>query len=48
MVSHLKEHTTKVTDLKLLPDDTHLVSVSRDKCMLTWDLRNDKRIAAQT
>lgn len=48
MVSHLKEHTTKVTDLKLLSNDVNLITVSRDRCMLSWDLRNDKRVAAYT
>jgi len=47
MVSHLKEHTSRVTGLKLLEDDVHLVTVSKDKSILTWDLRTDKRIAAQ-
>ena len=48
MVSHLKEHTSKVTDVKILRDDCHLVSVSRDRCMLTWDLKSEKRVGAQT
>jgi len=46
MISHLKEHTSRINDIVLLPDDMHLISVSRDKSMLTWDLRSDKRIAA--
>jgi WD40 repeat protein len=46
MVSNLKEHTSRITDMKLFKDDAHLVSVSRDKSMLTWDLRTDKRVAA--
>ena len=48
MVSHLKEHTSKITSLQLMYDDVHLVTVSRDKSMLTWDLKSDKRIASQT
>ena len=48
MVSHLKEHTSKVTDVKILRDDCFLVSVSRDRCMLTWDLKSEKRVGAQT
>ena len=48
MVSHLKEHTSKVTDVKILRDDCYLVSASRDRCMLTWDLKSEKRVAAQT
>jgi cilia- and flagella-associated protein 52 len=48
MVSHLKEHTSKVTDIKILRDDSYLVSVSRDRCMLTWDLKSEKRVGAQT
>jgi hypothetical protein len=29
-----------------MEDDVHLISVSRDKSMLTWDLKADKRVSA--
>mmetsp|Transcript_9656 Transcript_9656/g.18846 ORF Transcript_9656/g.18846 Transcript_9656/m.18846 type:complete len:608 (-) Transcript_9656:5793-7616(-) len=48
MVSTLKEHKARVTQLSLLGDDSHAVSVSRDKSMLTWSLRSDKRVSAHT
>jgi WD40 repeat protein len=48
MVSTLKEHTQRVTQIALLPDDSHVISVSRDKSMLTWSLRSDKRVSAHT
>lgn len=46
MVSHLKEHTNRVTKVKLFDDDMHLLSSSRDKALLCWDLRAEKRISA--
>lgn len=46
MVSHLKEHTHKVTKVKIFEDDLHLLSSSRDKALLCWDLRSEKRISA--
>jgi WD40 repeat protein len=45
MVSHLKEHTAKVTKLQIFPDDIHLLSSARDKAILCWDLKNEKRVA---
>lgn len=38
LVSHLKEHTMGVTDLVLFEDDIHLLSCSRDRSFLCWDL----------
>jgi len=48
LVSHLKEHSARVTRVTLFDDDVHAVSCSRDKSFLTWDLRHDKRISAHT
>jgi len=45
MVSHLKEHTHRVTKVQLL-DDLHLLSSSRDKALLCWDLKSEKRVSA--
>lgn len=46
MVSHLKEHTSKVSSLYLMKDDLHAISCSRDKSILVWDLKTEKRVAA--
>merc|ERR1719421_2178238 len=44
MISNLKEHNARVNDLMLFPNDQYAVSVSRDRCLLTWDLRAEKRL----
>ncbi|RYY85232.1 hypothetical protein EON63_07770 [archaeon] len=41
LVSHLKEHKQKVSSVKLKADDTVCLTGSRDRCILTWDLRNE-------
>lgn len=46
MISHLKEHTNKVTQTKLIEQDTHLLSSSRDRALLAWDLKREKRVSA--
>ncbi len=46
MLSHLKEHSHKVTKVQLWEDDLHLVTASRDKSLLFWDLKTEKRISA--
>ena len=48
LVSHLKEHTSKVTKVQIFPDDIHLLSCARDRAILCWDLKNEKRVANQT
>jgi WD40 repeat protein len=48
LVSHLKEHTSKVTKVQVFPDDIHLLSSARDRAILCWDLKNEKRVANQT
>merc|ERR1711871_27131 len=47
-VSHLKEHTLKVTSLSLFGDDAHVLSCSRDRSFLCWDLRREKRVSNHT
>lgn len=39
MVSHLKEHTARVTRLAVFTDDMHVMSVSKDRALLIWDLK---------
>ena len=48
LVSHLKEHTMPVTDVALFPDDVHALSCSRDRSLLCWDLRTERRISSHT
>ncbi len=48
LVSHLKEHTSKVTKVQVFPDDVHLLTCARDRAILCWDLKNEKRVANQT
>ena len=44
----MKEHTSKVTSLHLFADDVHLLSCARDRSILCWDLKAEKRVSAQT
>jgi WD40 repeat protein len=46
MISHLKEHWGQISNIYLYNDDIHLVSASRDKTILLWDLKNEKRITS--
>lgn len=48
LVSHLKEHTQRVTHLQLFPDNQHLLTCARDRSILCWDLKAEKRVSAQT
>merc|ERR1719352_1178985 len=44
MIAHMKEHVARVNDLKLFPNDQYAISCSRDRCLLTWDLKSEKRL----
>lgn len=46
MVSHLKEHTSRVTKVRLVGDEMHVVSSSKDRALLLWDLKDEKRVSA--
>lgn len=48
LVSHLKEHTSRVTKVQLFDDDVHLLTSARDRSILCWDLKNEKRVSVQT
>lgn len=48
LVSHLKEHTMRVTSIALFDDDVHALTCSRDRSFLCWDLRREKRISNHT
>jgi cilia- and flagella-associated protein 52 len=43
LITHLKEHTNKVTALQLFVDDTLAISCSKDRSILRWDLRSEVR-----
>ena len=46
MISNLKEHLQKVTQVQLFQNDVHLMTASKDKFLLIWDLNKEKRIAS--
>ena len=45
MISTLKEHASRVVGLAVLDDDTHVVSASRDRSIITWDLIRERRVS---
>ncbi len=48
LASHLKEHTSRVTKVQIFPDDIHMLTSARDRSILCWDLKNEKRVANHT
>ena len=46
LVCTFKEHTAMVTCLQILQDDVHVFSSSKDREILCYDLRNERRVAA--
>lgn len=46
MVSHLKEHISKVTKVHIFSNDHYLLTTAKDKSILIWDLNKEKRIAS--
>jgi WD40 repeat protein len=44
LISHLKEHKQRITRIVLTQDDTMALTASRDRCILRWDLRQEKRM----
>lgn len=44
LISHLKEHKQRITRILLTKDDTVALTASRDRCILRWDLRQEKRV----
>lgn len=41
LISHLKDHTQRVTGIALLDDDCGAVSCSRDRSIARWDLTTE-------
>ena len=48
LVTHLKEHTAKVSKVHIFSDDTFALSCGKDRCILCWDLKNERRVTAHT
>jgi len=48
MVTHLKEHKSRVSQFALFSDDVHAISCSLDRSFLCWDLMAEKRISTHT
>ena len=48
MVTHLKEHKSRISHLALFSDDTHAISCSQDRSFLCWDLQAERRISTHT
>ena len=46
LVSHMKEHLDAVTCIKIFDDDAHALSGSKDRNIICWDLRHEKRVAS--
>lgn len=44
LISHLKEHKQRITRIVLTADDTVALTASKDRCVLRWDLRSEKRV----
>ena len=43
LVSHLKDHTQRVTGIVILDDDCGAVTCSRDRSIARWDLQSEVR-----
>lgn len=39
MISHMKEHTQRITDIQIFDDDLSALTSSKDRCIMHWDLR---------
>lgn len=46
VISLPKEHTKEVTSIQIFNDDVHVLTASRDKSILCWNLQTEKRISA--
>jgi len=38
MISNLKEHAARITKVRMLPGDKMMITSSRDKSLLLWDI----------
>jgi len=46
LVAHLKEHTQRVTGIVIFEDDQHILSCSKDRSFLCWDLKQQRRVSS--
>jgi WD40 repeat protein len=46
LVVHLKEHTARVNSVAIFDDNLHVLSCSRDRSFLCWDLQQEKRVSS--
>ncbi|KAJ4454932.1 putative U3 small nucleolar RNA-associated protein 21 [Paratrimastix pyriformis] len=46
LVAHLKEHTQRVTGLAVFTDEQHILSSSKDRSFLCWDLKQQRRLSS--
>eukprot|EP00310_Coccolithus_braarudii_P018945 CAMPEP_0183338038 /NCGR_PEP_ID=MMETSP0164_2-20130417/5470_1 /TAXON_ID=221442 /ORGANISM="Coccolithus pelagicus ssp braarudi, Strain PLY182g" /LENGTH=636 /DNA_ID=CAMNT_0025507819 /DNA_START=39 /DNA_END=1949 /DNA_ORIENTATION=+ len=46
MIRHLKQHSMPVTSLQMTPDDSKVLSASRDRSILMWDLKAGVRLVS--
>jgi WD40 repeat protein len=46
LVAHLKEHNARVNAVAIFDDNLHVLSCSRDRSFLCWDLQQEKRVSS--
>lgn len=44
LISHMKDHTQRVTGIIILEDDTRAISCSKDRSIARWDLKSERRV----
>ena len=47
-MSDFSEHAGAITALQIYRDDAHILSASRDRSFMCWDLRREKRVSSHT
>lgn len=48
LVCHLKEHNARVNDVLIFNDNVHVLSCSRDRSFLCWDLQQERRVSSHS
>ena len=46
LICHLKEHSARVNSVVVYTDNQHVLSASRDRSFLCWDLQEERRISS--
>lgn len=44
LISHMKEHTQRITDIEIFADDTQALTSSKDKSIMLWNLKDERRL----